>query len=92
MTHKAFIHSLAQRLEIGEGEAAVLTEQYVATFVKELQASGLVSIQGFGNFEVKEKSERKMYNPTTKTYKIIPSKKVFGFKMSAKLKNRINNT
>ena len=90
MTHKTFIQSLAQRLEMDEEEAVLLADQYVGIFMNEVQASGLVSIQGFGNFEIKEKAERKMYNPSTKTFKIIPSKKVLGFKMSATLKSRIN--
>lgn len=91
MTHNAFIRSLAQRLEIDEDQTSTMADQFVDTIVREVQLHGQVSIQGFGNFEIKEKAERKMFNPTTKTYKVIPSKRVLGFKMTAKLKNRINN-
>lgn len=90
MTNKAFVQSLAERLGMDEEEVAVLADQFVDTFVQEVLAGGLVSVQGFGNFELKEKAERKMYNPTTKTFKIIPGKNVLGFKMSATLKNRVN--
>lgn len=90
MTNKTFVQSLAERLGMGEEEVAVMTEQFVGTFVQEVSAGNLVSVQGFGNFELKEKAERKMYNPTTKSFKIIPGKSVLGFKMSATLKNRIN--
>lgn len=90
MTNKTFVQSLAGRLGMSEDEVAVLTEQFVGTFVDEVLSGSLVSIQGFGNFEIKEKAERKMYNPTTKSYKVIPGKKVLGFKMSATLKSRIN--
>ena len=91
MTNKVFIQSLAKRMNLDEDEVAVLADNFVSTFVQEVVTGGLVSIQGFGNFELKEKAERKMYNPTTKTFKVIPSKKTLGFKMSATLKNRINN-
>lgn len=91
MTHKTFIQALAKRLNMDDEKVATLTEQYVETFVKEVQTNGVVSVQGFGNFVLKEKAERKMYNPSTKTYKVIPSKTVLGFKMGAKLKNLINN-
>lgn len=90
MTNKTFVQSLAGRLGMSEDEVTVLTEQFVGTFVDEVLSGSLVSIQGFGNFEIKEKAERKMYNPTTKSYKVIPGKKVLGFKMSATLKSRIN--
>lgn len=90
MNSKTFVQSLAERLGMDEEEVAVLTEQFVGTFVQEVQAGSLVSVQGFGNFEIKEKAERKMYNPTTKTFKVIPGKSVLGFKMSATLKNRVN--
>ncbi len=90
MTHKTFVQSLAERLGMDEAEVSALTEQFVDVFVQEMQTSNLVSVQGFGNFEIKEKAERKMYNPTTKTFKIIPGKKALSFKMSATLKGRIN--
>lgn len=91
MTNKIFLQTLAENMGIDEAEAATLSQQFIATLMEKLQGGNLVSIQGFGNFEMKEKAERKMYNPTTKTFKIIPSKSVLGFKMSATLKSRINN-
>lgn len=91
MTNKTFIQSLAERLDMDEDEVAGMTKLFVGTFMQKVQDGNLVSVQGFGNFEVKTKAERKMYNPTTKSFTIIPSKSVMGFKMSATLKSRINN-
>lgn len=91
MEHESYIKSLSERLNLSEEKVAEMASQFVSTFMKEVREGGLLSIQGFGNFEMKEKAERKMYNPTTKSYKVIPSKKVIGFKMSATLKGRINN-
>lgn len=91
MTNKTFVQSLAEKLEMDEAKAAILADQFVDVFVKEVMSGNLVSVQGFGNFEIKEKAERKMYNPTTKSFKVIPGKSVLGYKMSATLKTRINN-
>jgi len=91
MTNKTFVQSLAEKLEMDEAKAAILADQFVDVFVKEVMSGSLVSVQGFGNFEIKEKAERKMYNPTTKSFKVIPGKSVLGYKMSATLKTRINN-
>ena len=91
MTNKAFIQSLANRLDIDEAEAIRITQQFIGTIMQNVQGGSVVSIQGFGNFEMKTKAERKMYNPATKSFSIIPSKSVLGFKMSATLKSRIND-
>lgn len=91
MTNKTFVQSLAKRLDMDEDEANALSDKFVNTFVQQVLEGDTLSVQGFGNFELKVKAERKMYNPTTKTFKIIPSKSVLGFKMSATLKSRINN-
>ena len=91
MTNKTFVQSLANRLNISEEEATELTGQFVKILVQKVQAGHVVSIQGFGNFEIKEKAERKMYNPTTKSYRMIPGKKVLGYKMSGTLKGKINS-
>ena len=91
MTNKTFVQSLAKRLDMDEDEVNALSDKFVNTFVQQVLEGDTLSVQGFGNFELKVKAERKMYNPTTKTFKIIPSKRVLGFKMSATLKSRINN-
>lgn len=90
MTNNAFVQALAERMNMDVEEVSAMADQFVNTFMNEVLVGNVVSIQGFGNFEVKEKAERKMYNPATKTFKVIPSKKTLGFKMSATLKGRIN--
>ena len=42
------------------------------------------------NFEKKEKAERKIYNPASKEFKVVPCKVVANFKMSPVLKDKIN--
>lgn len=91
MTNTDFIRSLSEKMEMPETQVESLVSQFVNVFVKEVSTGRVVSVQGFGNFESREKAERKMYNPTTKSFKIIPKKVTLGFKMSATLKDRIND-
>jgi DNA-binding protein HU-beta len=78
-------------MELTEEQTEIYVRQFVDVFVKEISAGKVVSVQGFGNFESKEKTARKMYNPSTKSFKIIPKKVVLNFKMSGALKEKINN-
>ena len=55
-----------------------------------LEKNGRVEIRGLGVFEVRERKARKLYNPLTKKMDMIPGKKVPFFKMSKKLKEKLN--
>lgn len=66
--------------------SAVLTEVVLDQIVD----GNSVAIQGFGVFEPREKARRKMYNPTSKSFIVVPSKTTLGYKMSAALKDRLN--
>lgn len=49
-----------------------------------------VSIVGFGNFEVRQRAERKGRNPATSEEIIVPASKAAVFKPGKALKERIN--
>ena len=51
---------------------------------------GKAHLQGFGSFEPREKASRRIYNPTSKTYMVVPSKTTLSYKMSAALKAQLN--
>ncbi len=91
MTNNEFIKALSKKT----GANTDFTENLVSTFVQmlvnEVKVGNSVSIQSFGVFDSKDKAERKMYNPTTKEIQIIPCRKGMIFKMSAVLKDKINN-
>lgn len=91
MTNTEFIKSLSEKTGMTAEQLEPMVAQFIGAFARELASGRVVSVQGFGNFESREKSERKMYNPTTKSYKIIPKKVSLNFKMSATLKDKINS-
>jgi len=90
MTNTDFLKRLSEKTDMTVEQLEPMVEQFVNAFARELATGKVVSVQGFGNFESREKAERKMYNPTTKSYKIIPKKVTLNFKMSATLKEKIN--
>ena len=55
-----------------------------------LKKNGRVEIRGLGVFEIRERKTRQLYNPLTKKMDTIPGKKVPFFKMSKKLKEKLN--
>ncbi len=63
----------------------------VLNIIKKALASGEdVLISGFGKFEVKQKSARKGRNPATGGELLLRPRKVVTFKISGKLKERLN--
>ena len=53
-----------------------------------LQEGNIVTIQGFGTFEVKKKAERITVNPTTKQRMLVPPKLVLAYRPSGQLKEK----
>ena len=91
MTNKELLEKLSQKTRFGMDEVKKLSSSLVDAVLEGVSGGDSVSIQGFGSFEPREKASRKIYNPTTKTYMVVPSKKTVGYKMSAALKDRLNS-
>lgn len=91
MNNREFIDSMTRKMGMEERQVTQLLESFVEVLANTMNSDKVVAVQGFGNFEKKEKAERKIYNPSTKTFKVIPSKQVVNFKMSPVLKEKINN-
>lgn len=90
MTNKDFINALAERNNITAKEAQSLVENLAAVMGESLSEGDSISVQGFGNFEVKKKLERIIVNPSTKQRQLIPPKLSVAFKPSNVLKDKIN--
>lgn len=90
MTNRELLEKLSQRTNFGMDEVKRLSSSLVDAVLGGVCDGNSVSIQGFGSFEPREKASRKIYNPTTKTYMVVPPKKTVGYKMSAALKDRLN--
>lgn len=90
MTNKIFIEKLATVMNMDTDEVQNHVGNFNALLAECLSDGNSVSVQGFGTIESKQKAERKMFNPTTKAYSIVPAKTSVGFKMSATLKEKVN--
>ena len=92
MNNREFIDSMIRKTEMEEQQVTQLVESFISVLSDTINHDKVVSVLVFGNFEKKEKAERKIYNPSTKTFNVIPSKQVVNFKMSPVLKEKINNS
>lgn len=55
---------------------------------RQLEEENVISVQGFGTFEVKKKAERIAVSPTTKQRMLVPPKLVLAYKPSTLLKDK----
>ena len=89
MNNRTFIDRMAKKLG---GDADELQEQVdvlVQTLLSLVNAGNSITVKNFGVFEQKHKAERKIYNPSTKTFNVIPAKQTVGFKMGSTLKEKV---
>lgn len=88
LNNKEFISELSNRLNYTIKDTSDLVQLVTAAMIEQLQVGNIVSIQGFGSFEVKKKMERILVNPVTKKRLLIPPKLVLTFKPSTLLKEK----
>lgn len=89
MNNKDFILELSRRLGYTGKEATSVLSALVAEMTEQLVDENVISIQGFGMFEVKKKLERVVVNPTTQQRMLVPPKLVVNFKPSPLLKEKM---
>ncbi len=90
MTNNSFIAALAKKSKLPVATTAALLEKLETVIVESVKEGDTVAMQGLGNFELKVKAERRMYNPAIKDYKIIPSSKTMAFRPNANIKDKLN--
>jgi DNA-binding protein HU-beta len=90
MTNKEFIEMLSRKTNFETSDVKELSAALISIVLSDVAEGDSVTIQGFGSFDAREKARRKIYNPTSKTYIVVPPKKTLGYKMSAALKERLN--
>ena len=90
MTNKDFLEKVARKTGLSANEVKDLSATLIDALLDGVADGDSVTIQGFGSFESREKGSRKIYNPTSKTYIVVPSKITLNFKMGAALKAQIN--
>ena len=89
MNNKEYLSQMAAKLEMTNKEVKNLTNICVAELADKMDDGSILSVQGFGNFEVKKKLERIVVNPTSKQRMLVPPKLALSFKPSAILKDKL---
>ena len=90
MNNKEFIEKVAQKTNFKMDDVKDLSSALIGVVLEGIADGNSVTIQGFGSFEPREKASRRIYNPTSKTYLVVPSKTTLSYKMSAALKTLLN--
>jgi nucleoid DNA-binding protein len=91
MNNKDFISELAQKTGYTNADAQKLVFQLIDVMSDSLTEGNVISIAGFGLFEVKKKLERVIVNPTTGQRMLVPPKLTLSFKPSPSWKEKVKN-
>ncbi len=90
MNNKEFINELSKQTNQSVSATTKLVNDTIRILEEHFQQNDIVTLSGFGSFEVKKKMERISVNPTTGKRYLIPPKLALSFKQSNVLKDRFN--
>jgi DNA-binding protein HU-beta len=91
VNNKELVAELARRLGKTQKEIGSLLAIATDAMVGAMNEETLLSIQGFGSFEVRKKQDRILINPVTKQKMVIPPKLSLTFKVGTTYKNKLKN-
>lgn len=89
MNNKEFIARLAAATGRTQDDAQKLVRTVLRSLVDNFADGEVVSIPGFGTFEVKKRMERVMLNPTTGKRMLIPPKLALTFRPNQAVKEKL---
>lgn len=85
---------IAEKIQAATGftrkDSAEILEAVFSIMKNTLESGEKIKVTGFGNFEVKQKKDRKGRNPQTGDSITIEARRILSFKPSAILKYEIN--
>jgi DNA-binding protein HU-beta len=91
MNKTDLINAVASKTDgISKQDVTTAIEGFLSEVTEALANGEKVSIQGFGNFETRERAARKGRNPQTGKEIDIPATKIPAFKPSKNLKELVN--
>lgn len=90
MTKADIAERIQSQLGFTKKEASELLEGVLSIMKSTLESGEKLKIAGFGNFEVKQKKDRKGRNPHTGETLTIEARKITTFKPSGILREAIN--
>ncbi|MGA8943834.1 MAG: HU family DNA-binding protein [Thermoactinomyces sp.] len=90
MNKTDLINKVAEATQMTKKDASKSVEAVLESIAGALRNGEKVQLIGFGNFEVKDKPERKGRNPRTGEEMIIPARKSVSFKAGKQLREEVN--
>ena len=90
MTKADIFEKVSSNLDYTKKESAELVEAVFSLIKSTLESGEKLKIAGFGNFEVKQKADRRGRNPQTGETITIEARRILTFKPSNVLKAAIN--
>lgn len=90
MTKADIVEKIHASTGLSKKDSAAMMESVFAIMKEALEAGEPIKVSGFGNFEVKQKADRKGRNPQTGETITIEARKVLTFKPSTLLRQAVN--
>jgi integration host factor subunit alpha len=90
MTKADIVEKVYGKVGLTKKESVDVVEELFALIKDTLEAGEKLKITGFGNFEVKQKADRRGRNPQTGEEITIEARKILTFKPNNMLKDSIN--
>lgn len=87
MDNQEFCQQLCQRTGMTPQECTNMQEALAELITEQALQGNTVSLQGFGQFALKEKLPREIYNPATGEFHLVPGSYSLGFRPSKALKS-----
>lgn len=89
MNNQSFINVLSSRVGMDQRSTQVAVNAVAAALTELLTADASVTVQGFGTFDVKKKTERVVTMPGVGKRLLVPPKITATFKPNIQLKERL---
>ena len=90
MTKADMVDRVVNKFALKKAEASRIVDMLFELMKSTLESGDHLKISGFGNFYVRNKSERRGRNPLTGESLTIESRRVLSFKASPRLREYIN--
>ncbi|MFV0547746.1 MAG: integration host factor subunit alpha [Limnobaculum xujianqingii] len=91
LTKAEISEHLCEKLNLSKRDAKDLVELFFEEVRKALENGEQVKLSGFGNFDLRDKSQRPGRNPKTGEDIPITARRVVTFRPGQKLKSRVEN-
>jgi DNA-binding protein HU-beta len=92
VTKAEFVDQVAERSDLGKGEASEAVDAVLDTIKEVLARGGEINFTGFGKFSVAERSARQGVNPQTGDKIQIPASRVPRFSAGSALKSAVKGS